>query len=519
MSPRDVGRAIKVGISPSRPSNASIEASHLLAPTPVDRPSAPPVPAMPPGVGRDGFAIALPQPAPSLSDDAMLGRLVQAREGRRPVRDGSVTGDWRTIAAEAIAAGRAARKSAGPEGTEKVLSPTHEKRVQTLLARADAQVVHSMASQLAGIDGPGAQLGRALYLKAAAARSHALLGSDPAARAAALSTLDAFAGRVRTMDSAELLRRSSVIDLDSRVSTSDFEPLSLERRSGGTREIGQGDARTDNDGLIQRFKGSCGPTSVQIALCEEDPVRAFVVHDAGLTSASPDDIAGRFQAEMLSQYASAARSRLAARNRVRVRNGAEQLEASGKLRPAEAKALNEYVKGSSASRSTERVNKALTQLRELTGGFPTAAELEQMRLDPKKAEGGLGFDEFESLINRMLSPVTGQVYRQTEPKDGIKPGEAGKHLDAVAAALRRGIDVPFGLVEAEHWMVLTAVEGREPKRRFLVADPFSGRTDWVSEDRLVSGDFSADPFELVGPKVKDHIDSFFLPVPATSPPG
>jgi hypothetical protein len=480
-------------------------------PLPARAPAAPSGAAVP----GDALASATPLAVPALSDETVLAGLVRTRQARQsmPAR-GAGAQDWKTAVAEAIAAGRTTRKSQGPEGLEKVLAPAHEKAIETLLAHGEPQLVRRMGAHLQGIGGPAAPLARALYLKASAARAAALTGSDPARREAALATLEAFAGRLDGMSAEELLRRSSVIDLDSRVSTSAFEPLTLESRRGAFREIGRDDARTDNDGLIQRFSGSCGPTSLQIALCEADPVRAFVVHDAGLDAAVPDDISGRFQAELLGRYASAARSRLAARNRARVQAGVKQLQEQGKLEPDEAKALIGFVKGGSTAPATPGVRRALTELRALAGGFPGEREIEQMRADPPRGEGGLAFDEFEGLINHVLSPLTGQTYRQTEPKDGLQPGEAVKHLDAVAAALRRGLDVPFGLSEAEHWMLLTAVEGREPKRRFLVADPFTGRTGWVPEERLVSGDFSADPFELVGRGVKDHIDSFFLPQPA-----
>jgi len=90
-------------------------------------------------------------------------------------------------------------------------------------------------------------------------------------------------------------------------------------------------------------------------------------------------------------------------------------------------------------------------------------------------------------------------------------GQAGRHLDAVAAALARGVDVPFGVSEPAHWMLMTAVRAGAEGREFLVSDPGGGRTAWVTEKDLVSGAFCARQFFLNKPGERPYVDCFFLP--------
>jgi hypothetical protein len=467
---------------------------------PSDRYAAAPAPAVPAG-DRDGTLSDLVRTR-SRRSSAAAGRAESRRATAQPQADLEA----------AIAAGKAARKSRGPEGVEPVFSGQDESRIRRLQAQADPAVLRQIAAHLNQIRGADAPLARATYLKAAAVRLDALLG-PAAGRNAELATLEAFSRRLDGMDAAEILRRSTVLDLDSTASTSGFEPLSLDLQPKGHEPAGQGDRRGDNDGLFQRFSGSCGPTTAQMILAEADPVRAFEIHDAGLVSSEPDDGPALFQAELLQRYKAVARSRQVHQNRLRVRNGLDELVRRGELDPDAAKALERHVQGQRAAAA--KVRTALAALRGLAGGFPSDDDLAEMRADPRKGPEGLSFEEFGHMLDSVLRPVTGCRYRRLGPADGIEPGQAGRYLDQVEAALQQGYDVPFGAAVSEHWMMLSAVQGRPPQREFLVTDPFSGRTAWIGEAKLVSGEFSADPFELVGPGEKDYIDSFYLPEPRT----
>lgn len=417
-----------------------------------------------------------------------------------------------SLRAAAIAAGTAARKSDGPEGTERVLLPHQVRRIERLYAAAPTEVARALDASLARIGGKDAALGRALFLKAAAARAEAL-GADPACRAAALAALDAFAARLDGMAAADMLARATVEDLDSRVSTSDFDPRGLDVSHGRPGKGGAGDRRKDNDGLFQRFTASCGTTALEILLCEEDPIRAFAAHDAGLTSWRPDDAVGRFQAEMLEKYGGVAISRHALHRFAALKREIKKALDAGTVTEQEVEAFRAHVLGGKPLDEPGR--RAREAIRKQAGGFPSDAEIEEIRAGrfPRRDEG-LGFEEMGKALADVLAPVTGARYEQTPPPEGFGAGKAAKHLDAVERALRRGLDVPFGISEPPHWMLLSAVSGRAPERRFLVTDPDGGITDWVGEKDFVKGTFLKTPFDLQEGQKKGHVDSFFLPAEA-----
>jgi hypothetical protein len=413
------------------------------------------------------------------------------------------------LRAAAVEAGTSTAKSEGPEGKEKVLSAHHVRRIDQLFARVSPEVAREIEAHLAAIGGPDAALGGALYLKAAAARMGALTGGPRRERERALETLGEFARRLDGMSGAEMLARATVVDLDSRVSTSDFDPKGMDVEDGKPGPGGAGDTETDNDGLYQRFTASCGPTTIEILLCEDDPVRAFAVHDAGLHSPSGTDLAGKFQAEVLEKYGGVAITRHSEHTFARVKTEIAKLRRSGGAEGKDLDALRDYM--TRKGELTAGARRAIEAIRAKAGGFPEDADLEEIRKAhfPKKDEG-LGFEEFGKALADYLTPVTGRTYVQTFPLDGFGRGKAALHLDAVERALKRGIDVPFGISEPPHWMLLTAVAGKKPDRRFLVTDPDGGRTDWVAEKDFVSGKFIwTEPFSLG--KEKGHVDSFFLP--------
>ncbi len=429
------------------------------------------------------------------------------------------------LASAALAAGAATRKSTGPEGDERVFSPVHAQRIAKLLATAPPAVLGAIEADLGSIGGPAAPLARALYLKSAAARADTLLGGAEAPREAARTILRAFAGRISGLPAEELLKRSTSIDLDSRVSTSDFEPVAWDEKRGVIHDRGRGDARGDNDGMIQRFTGSCGSTSLGMALAEEDPVRAFAANDAGLQSLDPKDEVSRFQEAVLAEHASAAYPRRVEWNLARLKNGLGRLEAVDRLSKADASALRDHADGKAAL--TAGARRALTALRGLAGGSPTDAELAEIRATKVREDQGLTTEEMAAAMDRHLAPVTGKKHKVYGPTDEIlKKGELTKHVDEMATALERGGDIAFSVTDPPHWMVMTAVrpaaaasgQRAATERSFLMSDPWTGRTAWIAEKDMVSGKFlETPPFELAERGAKGWIDSVILPLERSVP--
>jgi hypothetical protein len=407
----------------------------------------------------------------------------------------------------ALDAGARLPRGDGPEGKEPILSPREHERARDALLRAPPAVAQALAAALAALDGPAAAVARAVFLRATAARHGALTSPSPDH---ALAVLLAFAERLGPLDASTIKERSSALDLDSRASTSDFDPQELWTKRGVLHDRGQGDEATDNDGLFQRFTGSCGPTTLQMMLAEADPVAAFDLHEHGLCADATDDPVADFQRRLLEAYGGISIGRREAHLRARLRNALGRVKAGDHVRDDDAEALLAHaLKGGALTAGAAR---ALAACREHTRGFPSDDELARLARAPiPERDEGILPEALQELLDDHLTKLTGVRYRQTNPVDGFARGQAWRHLDDVTRALRRGVDVPFGIVEPGHWMLLSAVKGRKPKREFLVSDPDGGRTAWVSERSLVRGSFGDDPFGLPEEGQRPYVDCFFLP--------
>lgn len=110
------------------------------------------------------------------------------------------------------------------------------------------------------------------------------------------------------------------------------------------------------------------------------------------------------------------------------------------------------------------------------------------------AEGGEGIP-LSDLLDKKVGKYTGVDY--THHGTGGTPESRGKALDVVAEKLKKGQDVP---IRAEwpggggHFMFLTDVRGKGDDQKFLLTDPWSGKTEWMSRKELVKDDcqFPAD---------------------------
>ncbi|MCK6552011.1 hypothetical protein L6R52_39635, partial [Myxococcota bacterium] len=403
------------------------------------------------------------------------------------------------------------RRGGAPEGREHLLGPAERARFEALFAQLPAARAERLAAMLERPRGEAAPVARALLLRAQLARLPALVESDRP-----FAILDAFAAALEGRSSRELLTRSTVLDLDSEKNDSALDPNVLFEHRGVIHPRGDGDRARDNDGLFQRFTASCGPTVIQMLMGQADPVFAFALHDAGLTSTHTDDPAGRLQRELLEGLGGVALGLEAAQLRARVRNALGRVVRDGALDERSAKALRRHVERRGPM--TRSVAHALEVLRDRYDGFPTTRDVTELRKS-KLAEHDEGIDgrALQRALDGWVSPLTGNYYRSTTPLDGFARGQAWRHVDAVARALAAGIDVPFGISEPGHWMMASAVAGEKPNRRFLVSDPAGGRTAWVDEPSFLRGTFVRDVFELCTGDERGYIDTFFLPIEPQRP--
>ena len=413
--------------------------------------------------------------------------------------------------AKMIQAATSIGRSDGPEGKEPLLNPREARRVSSVFDALPPGPRRELAGLLTGLGGPGAVVARGLFLRAVSARAPALPGDGQA-----MSTLREFAGRLQAMTPEQMRAHATVLDLDSRRNDSAFDPQVLWDKRGTVRERAGATTDAGNDGLFQRFTASCGPTTLQMMMAEADPVLAFALNDEGLRKDSTHGKVADFQRTRLESLGGVALGRVESQLRSRLKNALGRQEAGGAVSAAQGKALLHHALGRGPLDASAA--KALEAVRGAYDGFPTGEELSRLRAEPlPRSDAGIDGEALVNALSRLLGPLTGTLYQATAPAEGFGRGQAARYLDSVSQALRHGDDVPFGTSEPAHWMLLTAVKGREPSRSFLVSDPDGGRTAWVTEKDFVDGTFGDKQFHLNTPRERPYVDSFLLPKPGAAP--
>jgi len=377
----------------------------------------------------------------------------------------------------AVASAARIRRGPGPEGSERLLVRSQRARAEAVLAGSPRlqKLVRSLPAGAA----------QALMLKAIAARARRLPGDERS-----LNVLERFAAELKSLPAAKLLERATVLDLDSHRSTSNVDLTPLWEKRGTIRGRPGDGAAGDNDGLLQRFTATCGPTVVQMMRAQADPVLAFAITKEGLSRDAVTGETARFQRRLLQEFGGVAVGRRESYVMARLNNALARLG-----RP---------------DRALSAAN--IAAVRAAYDGFPSEEDLRRVKgaVVPKRDEG-LGFEQFQKMLDRYVTPLTGARYAQTSPPDGFARGQAWRHLDAVERAVNAGHDVPFGLCEPAHWMLISDVRGRAPARELLVSDPDGGRTAWVREKAFVDGSFASEQFMLPKPDERPYVDSFYLP--------
>ena len=197
--------------------------------------------------------------------------------------------------------------------------------------------------------------------------------------------------------------------------------------------------------------------------------------------------------------------------RSRLRNAVGRLLLHGRIKQHDAEAFRKFINDPVAI--TPAADRALVAMRERYDGFPKQAELKRYMAGAPypKVDDGMENDGFMAVLNGLVGARTGTIYECTNPESGFARGQVWRHLDKVAKALRQGFDIPIGIDEPAHYMLLTNVKGRKPNRSFLVTDPYSARTAWVHEKDFVNGTFANDVFELCESGQRGFVDGIFLP--------
>jgi hypothetical protein len=342
-------------------------------------------------------------------------------------------------------------------------------------------------------------------VKAIAARAR-ILSTDPSA----ISVLESFSQRMVGQQAEELLKKATSLDLRPDKNENDHNPQMLWERRGVIHDPSMGDEEGKNDGLFQRFTASCGPTTLQMMLAEADPVMAFAIHESGIHSDDASDEVSEFQRMVLEGYGGIAVGRREAHHKARINNALGRGVSQERIEPPDAEALRAHLfEGAPLS---DQAQNALDALRDRYQGFPSDDDLRRVKAGPHaQVDAGMDGQALLSALHEHLTPLTGVVYQETPPQGGFARGQAHLHLDAVHAALKKGIDIPFGTSEPGHWMLVSAVKGKKPRRQFLVSDPDGGKTDWVKERDFLDGTFADRQFHLSESHERPYVDTFLLP--------
>lgn len=272
--------------------------------------------------------------------------------------------------------------------------------------------------------------------------------------------------------------------------------------------------RGKTDGLLQKYTMTCGPTAIQLVHGEADPIYALEVskdskHDLNYQSNVAKEQADYMNKDVVPRIVAADYARFNS-----LIGSVQQPDL------AKAIALQQWIFGMHADPKLVSEGQALAA----SLGFSQSRLLEFRTYYPylngNNAPGWVN-STFESKANSELSSVTGGPFneraiplsRQTVAGNQRPVSQlTAADVDALWDALFRGIDVPMGIMWAGgggHFMVFTSCRntGTEdaPVREFLLSDPGSGQSAWVSETDVKNGNLS--PFGT------GAIDSLYLREP------
>jgi hypothetical protein len=328
---------------------------------------------------------------------------------------------------------------------------------------------------------------RALILKAVASRSDRLSDSwmdsakrffgfgDSTETNRAMSEIQGFANDVRGMNRTELIRTTTAIDVEA-ANTSTVDPNNVSANN---------DTNGANDGLYQRWEHSCGPTTAQLTRAEADPVYARQLHRDGLNNPSPTSATAEEQRRVLEDNGGEGVSRIGLQARERLGGQLNRAQAAKAITGEQRTAVEKYLNNKPLSAAEQaQANAGLAALRGREAGSPTAAEVNAMRANAGKDGDGMALDP---ALNTITRPGTGIEYNTQYVGDA---GMSDATLREWDSRLRNGQDVPIRVTNENngggHFMMVSDVRGEGDNRRYLVSDPYSGKTAWLSRDELLN---------------------------------
>jgi hypothetical protein len=391
-------------------------------------------------------------------------------------------------------------RTGAPEGRRGVLTRLQAHRIYDVLTQLSPGQTRRLQRLLDETQKPvGAEADpvaeRGFILKALAA--HFTLGRVD------WREIENFARGIRGLPRYALMRTTTLMDIDSRSSTSGLDTVALTQEGAIYDPISLRSARKNNDGLIQSFDASCGPAAAEVVLGEVDPTFSFKVHcQGGPHSLSGTTIAEHLQEAWIRHFDDKPRRRRGAYEYGRLKTLSKGLVETGEMTKGERLALLRYARDPNIELS-DLAQKALRAMRQQSS-FPKQKTLEIMRRSSPATMGeGTSVQEYRAVLKGLLAEPMGAKFRLFE-------GEAESLLERVMPSLKRAAGIGGAILgTSDHWWAVMDVAEGPTKTSLLIHDPYTGITAWVTTQELLKGNFSQDHFHWPGAA---DIDSFFVPV-------
>ncbi len=375
---------------------------------------------------------------------------------------------------EMLVRGVADPRTQDVNGREGVLGRSQATKAAVALATMPAAQYEKISAALSAASSPAEQ---ALILKAVAARAETFV--TPANSFTAGKLLDAqdqvlgFAKDIRGMPRDQLIAATTVIDVDASKNTSAINPNDLTHPGN--------DQIKNNDGLFQHLTMSCAPTTGQMMLAESEPVFALSLTKDGLGRIDSNGVVTKGQQESLDAHGGSAIHR-DDEQRVLFHRNAMIGDAKGRklMSSPEMESLWKHLNGQSMSWIEAKLAATgLEKMRNGNSGWPSDAEVAEMqRLSQTPSRG--------TNAPRVIGDMNGVKLTETHTYGTYNAAMVYAALPRVADKLADGVDVPMGIQSenAGHVVLMTDVRGSGKSQEFLISDPATGRTDWVSAREL-----------------------------------
>lgn len=352
-------------------------------------------------------------------------------------------------------------------GKEGIIGIHHAKNAAEAMIGMPFDMYTAIFSKLvlAGGESGDRQVESVLILKAIAARKSEYLGKKTEQKQKdAHAEVDKFAEDIRGEDADKLKKATSL------------------------RDTG------DSKGLQQKWTMSCGPTSIQVLHGQADPIYAKKVSETAKHTLDYDNSVGKEQKDTLGKDAV---PRLVADRWKAFSGHIKAWVAADATKLPAAQALINHIQGKAANAGNLASGSAWA-----AGKGYTAAHIAEFKKFYPFKQPGWNADDLANKANATLVDTANSRFDKVAMPANYNAGSptpistmTKANATTLYNALFEGRDVAMAILWASgtggHYMVFTDCKtteaGGKKTRRFLLSDPWEGKSAWLTEDNVISG--------------------------------